>query len=116
MKEQRPRAVTVATILCVLNSLDNLGTLAAGPIPRSIVYASVVAAVLGLAGAYGLWQLKRWGALLSVLILVVTFVLAAPGVLFAPSLGLHALAAGTVIVDLFTISLLVVPSSRRAYA
>jgi uncharacterized membrane protein (DUF2068 family) len=115
MREERPVADTIAAIACVLNSLSNLGTLVA-PIPRPVVYASVAAAVRGLAGAYGVWQLKRWGAALSVVILAVTALLAAPGIPFAPNLALHVFASATVILDLVAISLLVVPFSRRSYA
>ena len=115
MKKLRPPTVNIAVALCLLNILGSLATMAA-PIPRPIVYASVAPAVLGLAGAYGVWRLKRWGVVLSVMILVVTAVLAAPGIVFAPSVGLHAFAAVTVIVDLAAISLLVMRSSRRVYA
>jgi uncharacterized membrane protein (DUF2068 family) len=115
MREERPVAVTIATIACVLNSLSNLGTLAA-PIPRPVVYASVAAGVLGLAGAYGVWQLKRWGAALSVVILSATALLAAPGIPFAPNLALHVLAGAIVLVDIVAVFLLAMPSSRRAYA
>ena len=117
MREQRPPTLTVATIACVLNSLANLATLAAaGALPPPVLYASVGAAALGLAGAYGLWRLERWGAILSIAILAVTVLLAAPGIAFAPSVGRHVLAITVVTVDLVAIVLLVVPSSRRAYA
>ena len=115
MRELRPPTVNIAVALCVLNSLGSLATTAA-PLPRPVVYASVAAAVLGLAGVYGVWRLKRWGAALSVVILALTALLAAPGIFFAPNVGLHAFAAVTVIVDLVAISLLVMQSSRRVYA
>jgi hypothetical protein len=115
MREERSVAVIIAAIAWFLNSLSNLGTLAA-PIPRAVVYASVGAGVTGLAGAYGVWQLKRWGAALSVVILAVTVLLAAPGIPFAPNLALHVLAGAIVIVDMVAVFLLAMPSSRRAYA
>ena len=117
MREQRPPTLTGATIACVLASLANLATLVfAGSLPPPVLYASAGAAALGFAGAYGLWRLKRWGAILSIAILAVTVLLTAPGIAFAPSAGLHVLAITVVTVDLVAIVLLVVPSSRRAYA
>src|SRR5438270_10002249 len=57
MRYQRPTALTAATVICVLNSLSNLAILPA-PIPRLLIYASGVAALAGLVGAFGLWRLK----------------------------------------------------------
>jgi hypothetical protein len=115
MKRPRPLSVSIAAALCVLNSLGNLATVAA-PVPQPIVYASIAAAALGLAGVYGVWQLRRWGAVLSVAILAVSALLAAPGIPFAPVGVLRAAAVGTVILDLVATWLLVMPASRRAYA
>ncbi len=58
MRNQRPAALTAATVICVLNSLGNLAILPA-PLPRPLVYASGLAAVAGVIGAFGLWL---WGS------------------------------------------------------
>ena len=115
MKEQRPVALSIAAVICLVSSLAAFSTLAS-PIPRPVAFASVGAAVLGLAGAYGVWRLNRWGAVLSVIFLAVNALLAAPGIAFAPDLGLHVFAAAIVLFDLIAIALLVIPGSRRAYA
>jgi len=57
----------------------------------------------------------RWGALLSTGVLALTALLAAPGIVVAPILVLHAFAAVIVILDFAGIALIFVPSSRRAY-
>jgi hypothetical protein len=115
MNEQRPVAVSVAAVICLLSSLAALSTLAA-PIPRPVAYASVVAAALGLTGAYGVWRLKRWGAVLSVIVLAANAFLAAPGIPFVPNLGMQVFATAAVLFDLIGIALLVILASRRAYA
>ena len=115
MKEQRPFAVSIAAVICLLSSLAAFSTLAS-PVPRPVAYASVLAGALGLTGAYGVWRLKRWGAVLSVIFLAVNALLAAPGIAFAPNLGLQVFTTATVLFDLFAIALLLIPASRRAYA
>ena len=108
--------MTLAAGLCVLNALLNLATSLTPGIPPPVVMASVLVGLAGLAGAYGVWRLRRWGVIASVIILAITALLAAPGILFAPSAALHALATATVVLDVIAIALLVVPSSRRACA
>lgn len=115
MRHQRPAAITAATVVCVLNSLGNLATLPA-PLPRLVVYATAVAAMAGLVGAFGLWRLKRWGALLSAAVLVLTALLAAPGIAFASVIPLQIIATVTVLLDVAGLALIFNSTSRRAYA
>jgi hypothetical protein len=116
MRSQRRVVLTTAIAICVVNSLGNLAAFGAPPIPRPIAYASLVLALVGLFGAFGIWRVKRWGALLSVAVLALTALLAAPGIMFAPIPGLRAVAAVTVILDIAGIVLLFVPASRRTHA
>jgi uncharacterized membrane protein (DUF2068 family) len=115
MRYQRPAVLTAAIAICVVNSLGNLALLPA-PIPRPLVYASGVAALAGLAGVFGLWRLKRWGALVSAAVLALTALLAAPGIVFAPVLPLRVVAAVTVLLDIAGLVLIFQSASRRAYA
>jgi uncharacterized membrane protein (DUF2068 family) len=115
MRDKRPSTLTAAIVICVLNSLGNLAILPA-PIPRLLVYASGAAAVAGLVGAFGLWRLKRWGALLSAAVLVLTALLAAPGIAFASVVPLQIVAAVTVLLDIAGLVLIFNSASRRAYA
>ena len=114
MKRQRPVAVTIAAVICLISSLAAFSTVAS-PIPRPVAFASVGAAAFGLAGAYGVWRLKRWGAVMSVIFLAVNALLAAPGIAFAPNLGLDMFATTIVLCDLISIAFLAIPASRRAY-
>jgi len=114
MRNQRPAALTAATVICVLNSLSNLAMLPA-PLPRPLIYATALVALAGMVGAFGLWRRKRWGALLSVAVLALTALLAAPGIVFAPILLLQVVAAVTVLLDIAGMVLIFHPASRRAY-
>ena len=60
MKEPRSAALTIAAGLCAMNGLASLVTLAE-PTPPPVVYASVAVGPLGLAGAYGVWWIRRGG-------------------------------------------------------
>jgi uncharacterized membrane protein len=112
MRNQRPAALIAASVICVLNSLGNLAILPA-PLPRPLIYASGLAALAGLVGAFGLWRLQRWGALLSAAVLALTVLLAAPGIVFAPVLPLQVVAAVTVLADIAGMVLIFHPASRR---
>jgi hypothetical protein len=115
MTNHRPATLTAAAAVCVVNSLGNLAAFGAPPIPRPVAYASLVLALAGLVGAFGIWRLTRWGALASVAVLALTALLAAPGIAFASVPALRAVAIVTVIVDIAGVALLLVPASRRVY-
>jgi hypothetical protein len=116
MRDKRPAVLTAAIAICVVNSVGNLAAFGAPPIPRPIAYASLGLALIGVVGAFGLWRVQRWGALLSAGVLVLTAVLAAPGIAFGPILALQVVAALTVLLDIAGIALIFVPASRQAYA
>jgi hypothetical protein len=50
------------------------------PIPRPVVYSGAVLALVALVGAFGLWRLRRWGALVSTGALAPSAGLATPGI------------------------------------
>jgi hypothetical protein len=116
MRNRRPAALTAAIAICIVNSLGNLAAFGAPPIPRPVAYASLLLAVAGVFGAFGLWRLARWGALASAAVLALTALLAAPGVVIAPFPALRIVAVVTVTLDIAGILLLFLPASRRVYA
>jgi hypothetical protein len=113
---QRPLSVTFAAILLALFSLANL--IPAGPEggPALVIYTSVVLSILGMAGAVGLWMLKRWGLWLAVVVCWLNILTAAPGLAFAPNLTLRLLASLGVVIYTFIFALTVLPNSRHAYS
>ena len=115
----RPLAVTVAAILLALISLSNLlGPWLPGAdvIPAVVLYAGIVQGILGLLATVGLWMLRTWGLWLSIVISVINLLTAAPGLVFAPDAATMFLAFVGVIVPALTIVLVVLPTSRRAFA
>ena len=116
----RPLPVTAATILLVLQSLTDfpfpwwfLFPGAEEP-PDFILYSGIALGIVGLVVAVGLWMLRPWSFWATFVVSVLNFLLAAPGVLEAPTAALRTAIAVTAIVAALTIVLIVLPSSRRA--
>ena len=119
----RPLSVTVAAILLVLLSLTNFPWLylflfpGAEEPPAFFLYLGYVVGVVGIVVAVGLWMMKRWSLWLTIVVCVLNFLLALPGVLtFAPGVALKAFIAVTGIVAVLIIVLVMLPDSRRAFA
>ncbi len=114
----RPQTVTVAAIVLAVFSLVNLISplLPSEGIPEFIIYLGVVLGIAGLAAAAGLWMLRKWSLWLTIVVSVVNFLLAAPGLAFAPNAALQVAATITVVGSAIIIVLVVLPSSRRAFA
>jgi archaellum biogenesis protein FlaJ (TadC family) len=113
----RPLPVTVAIVLLALLSLANLlsPVMPSEGVPAFVTYLGVVLGVLGLIGAGGLWMLKRWALWLTIVVSVLNILSAAPGLAFAPTPTLRALATVGVVGFALVILLAVLPNSRRAY-
>jgi multisubunit Na+/H+ antiporter MnhB subunit len=118
---RRPASVTIATIVLVLLSLTDFPFPweqlfpGAEEAPDFIVYAGIVLGVAGLVVAIGFWMLKRWGYWATLVVAVLNFLLAAPGVFEAPGAALRAAIAVTAVVALLLIVLVLLPTSRRAF-
>ena len=116
----RPLAVTVAAILLVLLSLTNFPWLflflfpgEEGP-PAFILYSGYVVGIVGLVVAIGLWMLQKWSYWATIVVCVLNFLSAAPGLVMVSSAGLKALIAVSEVVAVLIIVLVVLPDSRRA--
>ena len=99
----------------VLISLSNLpGPLLSGAeeVPAVIIYVVIVHGIVGLIAAVGLWMLKKWSFWLTIVISVLDILSSTPGLVLAPNGTL--LAAAGVIVPVFIIVMVVLPTSRRA--
>ena len=118
----RPLPVTVAAILLVLLSLfdfpwpyEILFPGEEGP-PAFILYSGYVVGIVGLVVAVGLWMLQKWSYWATIVVCVLNFLSAAPGLVMVSSAGLKALIAVTEVVAVLIIVLVVLPDSRRALA
>ena len=114
----RPQTVTVAAVVLAVFSLVNLISplLPSEGIPEFVIYLGVVLGIAGLAAAAGLWMLRKWSMWLTIVVSVVNFLSAAPGLAFAPDAALQVAATITVVGSAIIIVLVVLPASRRALA
>ena len=115
----RPLPVTVAAIIQALFSLLSIvGPLLPGAegVPAVVLYSGIVLGVAGLVASAGLWMLKKWGLMLTIVVNVLGGLSAAPGVGAAPNAALQAVAIVFVLISVLVIVLVVLPSSRRALA
>jgi hypothetical protein len=120
----RPQTVTFAAILLALFSvlIDLTFPLWASAIPRGesvpavVIYITVIVGVAGLAGAAGLWMLRKWGIWLAIVVCVLNTLDAVGGVVGAPNAALRVVSAIVVIGFALIIVLVVLPTSRRAFA
>ncbi len=112
----RPLPVTVAAILLALLSLLAL----LGPfLPGSegVPAFCIALGVVGLLAAAGVWMLKRrWGMWLAIVVCVVNLLSAAPAIPLAPNAALRVAATAVVVVSALIVALVVLPTSRRAFA
>ena len=80
----RPQPVTIAVVSLALLSLLNLiSPLVTSPLlqtdyPTIVHLLFIALGVLGLLAAGGLWMLRRWGLLLTIIVSVLNILLAAP--------------------------------------
>jgi hypothetical protein len=116
MNTKRPQPVTIAVVLLVLLSLLNfVSPLLPTDYPTIVLFLGGALGVAGLPAA-GLWTLRRWALLLSITVCVLNLGLAVPGI-FAEADATGKLLAGVTTVGFVLLLVLVVlPSSRRAFA
>ena len=116
MKTSRPLVLVLATILLVLISLGSLATpLLAGP-PVVVKVLSVVMGLLGLFAAYGLWNRKRWGMIVAIVVSAINALSGVPGLFVQPNLPATIAASVGIAISLLIIILTVLPSARAIYA
>jgi hypothetical protein len=117
MNTKRPQPVTIAVVLLVLLSLLNfVSPFLPRDYPTIVLFLGGALGVAGLPAAAGLWTLRRWALLLSITVCVLNLVLAVPGI-FAESHATGKLLAGVTTAGFVLLLVLVVlPSSRRAFA
>jgi uncharacterized membrane protein (DUF2068 family) len=84
--------------------------------PAFVIYAGIVLGIVSLIAAVGLWMLKTWGFWLTVIATALNILLGVPGIFAAPGVALEVAIAAQVIGFVLVLVLVVIPTSRRAFA
>jgi hypothetical protein len=123
----RPQPVTIAVVSLVLLSLLNFtSSLFTSPsftspllqtnYPSTVLFLGIALGVLGLLAAGGLWMLKRWGLLLTIIVSVLNILLAAPWIAVESQATGKLLGGVTAAGFALVLVLVMRPNSRRAFA
>ena len=117
MNTKRPVPVTVAVVLLALLSVLNfVSPLLPTDYPTIVLFLGGALGVVGLLAAAGLWQMRRWGLLLTIIVSVLNILLAAPGIFAEPHATGKLLAGVTTVGCALVIVLVMRSNSRRAFA
>ena len=117
MNTKRPVPVTVADVLLALLSVLNLmSPFLPTDYPTIVLFLGGALGVVGLLAAAGLWQMRRWGLLLTIIVSVLNILLAAPGIFAEPHATGKLLAGVTTVGFALVIVLVMRSNSRRAFA
>lgn len=117
----RPPPVTLAVVLSVIAIIGNLAGLALptgdeeAPPLAAVILSSIVPAVAGIPAVIGLWLLRRWGFVLTVVVTVLNLLSAMIGVVAAPTVAIQILSAVAVLLTVVILVLVLRPEARRAY-
>jgi peptidoglycan/LPS O-acetylase OafA/YrhL len=120
MNKQRPAVLSIAIILLILASLlfwliVFLPGESNDPFELVVLYGSVVLGVLGLAAAFGIFSLKRWGMWLAIGVSVFSAFFGVGGIASPSSPLTKGLCIVLVALYVLIIVLVVLPSARQAY-
>jgi hypothetical protein len=119
MNTRRPANVTTASALLLLLSLFNLSASfqpdAIKPPPPIIIFASVTG-IVGLIAVVGLWNTKRWGWLVTVILAVFNTLGPISGIFLAPTVVGKAISVGLIVGYGLALILVTLPTTRKAFA
>ncbi|UZJ25778.1 hypothetical protein RHODO2019_04870 [Rhodococcus antarcticus] len=109
----------MAAVLLVLDAVRNVSLLAAVAagvdIPAAVVISQVALGVVELAVAAGVWGLHHWARTGALTVAALSLVLAAVGVVNAPSAGGKTVEAVGVLLCLGVLAVSLHPDTPRAY-
>lgn len=113
----RPTSLSAAVWLTVIGELASLPFLfapGAGDIPLAGIVVGLVGTLGALVGAWGLWHLRRWGLILTFVLVLLGALASLPGFVDPPSGWILAELIVAVPLSVAILVLIALPSTRRA--
>jgi hypothetical protein len=114
----RPATVTAAVILGVgiqLASIPFFFVPGADEIPPLAIVVGIVMGLLTIVACYGMWNLRRWGAIMTLVVTLLGILSSVPGLFEAPSGWIMAELVVLIPLSVIDMVLIVLPSSWRAF-
>ncbi len=113
----RPGAVTWAAGLAVALQIMYVvyGFIPAADFPGTAIVIGLVVSLVTVVAAWGLWRLRRWGAILLFVVTLLDTLAALPGLFFPPNNWVLAELIVGIPLSVVVLVLIALPSSRRAY-
>jgi hypothetical protein len=115
----RPLPVTLAVVLSVLLLVANLAGFALPTgeesVPAFVIISTIALSVAGVPAAIGLWLLRRWGYILTLVVMALNVLTSIPGIPAGPTAAIKVFSALFVLVSIAVIVLAARPEARRAY-
>jgi len=118
-KAEHPASLIGAIALLVLLSLFSASALlmpASIQPPPQVAYPALLFGIAGLVAAVGLWQQKRWGWVLAIIVAALSLLLAVPGIVVAPDGLPKAVSWALIVLYALVLVLLALPATREAVA
>jgi hypothetical protein len=111
--------VTLAVALSALLLAANLVAFAlptgGESVPAFVIASTIVLSAAGIPAAIGLWLLRRWGYLLTLVVMALNALTAIPGVPVGPTAAIKVFSALFALASVAIIVLVTRPEARRAY-
>ena len=115
----RPMSVTVAVVLSVVNVIGNFVGFAlptgGEAVPTFVIVSSIVLGVAGIPVVVGLWLLRRWGFILTLVVTAPNLLSALPGIPAGPTTAIKVFSVVAALISVDIIVLVTRPEARRAY-
>jgi uncharacterized membrane protein (DUF2068 family) len=115
----RPAPVVAAVVLSVVLIIANFAGFflpANGQsVPLIVIILSVVPGLAGIPAAIGLWQLRRWGYFLTLVVTAINAIAGLPGLPLGPTVAIKVFSVAMTLVSIVILVLVTLPDSRRSY-
>jgi hypothetical protein len=115
----RPQSVTIAVILSAILVIANFAGFAlptgGESVPVIVVVSSIVLGIAGIPAAIGLWMLRKWGYILTLVVTALNVLSGLPGIPAGPTTAIKVFSAIATLVAIAILILVTRPDARQAY-
>jgi hypothetical protein len=117
LQRNRPSSVSWAALLAVGIEIGSIpfGFTPGADMPGFAVVIGIVVTLLTIVAAWGMWNLRRWGAIVMFVVTLLDTITAIPGLFMPPNDWILAELIIGVPLSVAVLVLIALPASRRAF-